>query len=78
MGTPDPLAAALLACTPKKVGAPAKMERAYSPEVLDAIRVLRRDRGMSYDSIAENVGRITGVSVCGTTVGKWLRSQGIE
>lgn len=47
------------------------------PEVLDAIRAARRDRGASWQAIAELLSK-HGQRVSSTAVRNWLVSEGIE
>lgn len=75
--SPDPFAAAMLAAPPKKTGAPGKILALWGdrPEVLEAIRSLRRDQGRSFAQIADLLAAEHKVNA--STVQTWLKGQGI-
>lgn len=73
---PDPLAAALLAAPPRKVGAPLVIDQVWGdrPEVLDAIRTLGAN-GTPVRQIADVLSRERPVHP--DTIRTWLRRQGV-
>jgi ribosome-binding protein aMBF1 (putative translation factor) len=76
----DPLAAALDAVTEKRTGGTQRRVLELfgdRPQVLDAIRKARRDRGLSFKQIAELVST-PGASVTAGPIQKWLNGQGIQ
>jgi ribosome-binding protein aMBF1 (putative translation factor) len=73
------LANELLTASKKKDGRGMKVLEIFgdSPDVLEAIKTARRDRRLSYRSIAEVLNK-SGVVVSEGAVQNYLRSQGIS
>lgn len=79
LGKPDPLAAALDAVTkPRRGGMTLRVEALFAnrPEVTDAIKRARRERGLSFRQIAELIST-PDETITEGAVQLWLKRQGI-
>jgi hypothetical protein len=75
----NPLAAGLTALTPTRGGVKLRVLELWGdePEVLEAIRVARRDNGLSYNAIARYLTSKSGHHITANPVQKWLNEEGI-
>lgn len=72
---------AALSEAPAVVQSKNKLEIHYAehPEVLEAIRVARRDKRLSYTRIAELIAEFDpDAAIASSTLNAWLRKQGIN
>lgn len=75
--TPDPIVAALDQMEVNRGGNTPVLPGKCTPAQIEAIRVARRERGLSYRQIATAL-KAGGIVVSEGTVAKWLRSEGLS
>jgi hypothetical protein len=75
----NPLAAGLTALAPSRGGIRMRVIQLWGdePEVLEAIRIARRDNGLSYAAIAKYLTAKSGHHITANPVQKWLNEEGI-
>lgn len=73
------VASELLNGTPRRCGAGLRVDELFGdrPDILDAIRVARSERKVSFQFIADILSK-EGETVSGTAVQNWLRGQGVQ
>lgn len=79
MSKPDPIVAALEAASNRPYGSQSKIDLLYGdrPEILEAIKSARVDKGLSTRVIADTLSQ-QGVPISRNAVEAWLKKQGIR